>query len=344
MVQRAAARALDLDLGTGAGLGEEALTASTAHRVKHSAKPLILLGSPPLSRARGPWLACRRDLQTGTRSSRYSGAAWCPRFYSWTGAECPAQLSRNIAHFVSRDAMGIEGLGDSIVDQLIRFGQIQSPADLYYLTFEQLSTLWKKGDKAPKKLLASIEASKENDLSKLIYALGIRQVGAKAGMILAQTFGTLDALLAADEEQLTQIPDIGAITAQSILAWSRSPQSQHMIQRLREAGVNFASKTQITDRRFEGKTFVLTGTLQHFTREEAEARKAQEVRRADPVVPAEPVVMEVPGNGNEALENRELVEELERNARTAAMAADVPVIEFPEEDGRYFSAKKYGYA
>lgn len=92
-----------------------------------------------------------------------------------TGAECPAQLSRNIAHFVSRDAMDIDGLGDAIVEQLIQSGHIQSPADLYYLSLDQLSTLWKKGDKAPKKLLASIEASKENDLSKLIYALGIRQ-------------------------------------------------------------------------------------------------------------------------------------------------------------------------
>jgi len=189
-----------------------------------------------------------------------------------TGAECPAQLSRNIAHFVSRDAMDIDGLGSAIVEQLIAAGHIQSPADLYYLTLEQLSSLWKKGDKAPKKLLASIEASKQNDLSRLIYALGIRQVGAKAGKILAQAFGDLDALMEADEARLTQVPDVGEITAQSIVSWFRSPQSRHMIERLRAAGVNFRCDMEITDRRFEGKTFVLTGVLTRFTREEATER------------------------------------------------------------------------
>jgi DNA ligase (NAD+) len=189
-----------------------------------------------------------------------------------TGAECPAQLSRNIAHFVSRDAMDIDGLGDAIVEQLIQQGHIQSPADLYYLTLDQLSSLWKKGDKAPKKLLDSIEASKKNDLSKLIYALGIRQVGAKAGKVLARAFGTLDALMEADEERLTQVPDVGAITAQSIVSWFRSEQSRHMIRRLREAGVNFRCELEITDRRFEGKTFVLTGALTKFTREEAQEK------------------------------------------------------------------------
>lgn len=189
-----------------------------------------------------------------------------------TGAECPAQLSRNIAHFVSRDAMDIDGLGSAIVDQLIETGCIHSPADLYYLTPEQVASLWKKGDKAPKKLLASIGESKKNDLSRLIYALGIRQVGAKAGRILAQEFGTLDALMEADTERLTQVRDIGAVTARSIVSWFRSPQSRHMIQRLREAGVNFRCEIEITDRRFSGKTFVLTGALTRFTREEATER------------------------------------------------------------------------
>ena len=186
-----------------------------------------------------------------------------------TGAECPAQLHRNIEHFVSRDAMNIDGLGSAIVDQLIAAGHIQSPADLYHLSLEELASLWKKGDKAPKKLLASIEASKENDLSKLIYALGIRQVGEKTGKVLAQSFGSLDALMEADEERLTQVPDVGEITARSIASWFRSPQSRHMIERLRAAGVNFVCKTEITDRRFEGRTFVLTGALTRFTREEA---------------------------------------------------------------------------
>lgn len=186
-----------------------------------------------------------------------------------TGAECPAQLSRNIAHFVSREAMDIEGLGSSIVEQLIQSGTVKSPADLYYLTLDELASLWKNGDKAPKKLLAAIEASKQNDLSRLIFAFGIRQVGAKAGKILAQEFGSLDALMAADVERLTAVRDVGAITAQSIADWFANSQSQHMIERLRAAGVNFECHTQVTDRRFAGLTFVLTGALSLFTRDEA---------------------------------------------------------------------------
>lgn len=186
-----------------------------------------------------------------------------------TGAECPAQLSRNIEHFVSRDAMNIDGLGSSIVDQLIQNGAISSPADLYYLTLDDISTLWKNGDKAPKKLLASIEQSKKNDVSKLIYALGIRQVGAKAAKVLAQQFGSLDALMNASTEQLTAVRDIGAITAQFISEWFSDEQSKHLIERLREAGVNFNCDIQIEDTRFAGMTFVLTGALELFTRDEA---------------------------------------------------------------------------
>ncbi len=190
-------------------------------------------------------------------------------FLRCTGAECPAQLSRNIAHFVSRDAMDIDGLGSSIVDALISRGLVRSPADIYDLTLEDISSLWKSGTTAAKKLLAAIEESKTRDVSRLIYGLGIRQVGAKTGKILASVFGNLDALMAASQEELTQIPDIGAITAQSIYSWFRQEQSIHMIQRLREQGVNFASQRQVTDSRFAGKTFVLTGALTKFTREEA---------------------------------------------------------------------------
>ena len=186
-----------------------------------------------------------------------------------TGVECPAQLSRNIAHFVSRNAMDIDGLGDAIVEQLISLGHISSPADIYYLRLEDLKTLWKSGEKAAKKLLDAIENSKKNDLSRLIYALGIRQVGEKAAKVLAKKIGTMDALMAADAEQLTQIRDIGAITAQSIVAWFESEQSRHMISRLRQAGVNFESTITQEDNRFEGMTFVLTGALSLFTRDEA---------------------------------------------------------------------------
>ena len=190
-------------------------------------------------------------------------------FLRCTGAECPAQLSRNIAHFVSRDAMDIEGLGSAIVEGLIEKGLITSPADIYYLTLEDVKSLWKSGSTAAKKLLAAIEASKAQDVSRLIYALGIRQVGVKTGKVLASTFGSMDALMAASLEELTAVPDVGGVTAANIRDWFSQEQSRHMVERLRQAGVNFESKRVITDARFAGKTFVLTGALSKFTREEA---------------------------------------------------------------------------
>lgn len=193
-------------------------------------------------------------------------------FLRCTGAECPAQLSRNIAHFVSRDAMDIDGLGSAIVDGLIGKGLIHSPADIYYLTLEDIKSLWVSGSTVAAKLLASIEASKQQDVSRLIYALGIRQVGTKTGKVLAAQFGNLDALMDATVEELMQVPDIGDVTAQSIYDWFRQSQSVHMVQRLREAGVNFESTRRVTDTRFAGKTFVLTGALSKFTREEATER------------------------------------------------------------------------
>lgn len=190
-------------------------------------------------------------------------------FLRCTGAECPAQLSRNITHFVSRDAMDIEGLGSAIVDSLIEKGAIRSPADIYYLTMDELSGLWKSGTKAAQKLLDAIAASKSQDVSRLIFALGIRQVGAKTGKSLAAAFGSLDKLMEATLEELTQVPDIGEVTAESICEWFAQPQSRHMVRRLKEAGVNFESKRVVTDTRFAGKTIVLTGALSRFTREEA---------------------------------------------------------------------------
>ena len=186
-----------------------------------------------------------------------------------TGAECPAQLSRHIAHFVSRDAMDIEGFGSAIVEGLIEKNLIKSPADIYYLTLENIASLWKSGSTAAKKLLKAVEASKQQDLSRLIFALGIRQVGSKAGKVLAGHFGSLDKLMEASLEELVEVPDVGAITARNIAEWFAQPQSRHLIERLREAGVNFDSKRVITDDRFAGKIFVLTGALSKFTREEA---------------------------------------------------------------------------
>ena len=190
-------------------------------------------------------------------------------FMRCTGAECPAQLSRNIAHFVSRDAMDIEGLGSAIVEGLIEKGLVKSPADIYYLSLDDLKSLWQKGTTAAQKLLTAIDESKKQDLSRLIYALGIRQVGAKTGKVLATVFGSLDELMNAPEEALMEVQDIGAVTAGFIADWFDQPQSRHMIDRLRQAGVNFESKRVVTDDRFAGMTFVLTGALSKFTREEA---------------------------------------------------------------------------
>ena len=190
-------------------------------------------------------------------------------FLRCAGVACPAQLSRNIAHFVSRDAMDIDGLGEAIVEALIQRELIRSPADIYYLDLEQMKSLWQKGDTAAKKLLASIEASKAQDVSKLIYALGIRQVGTKTGKTLASAFGSLDKLMEASVEELTEVPDVGAITAQFIYDWFRQEQSVQMVEKLRAAGVNFESKRVVTDARFAGMTFVLTGALSKFTRDEA---------------------------------------------------------------------------
>ena len=186
-----------------------------------------------------------------------------------TGAECPAQLARNLAHFASRDAMDIDGLGSAIVETLIDHKMLANPADLYHLDYAAFAALPGQGKKSAENLRKAIEASKQNDLSRLLSAFGIRQVGTKAAKTLAAAFGSLDAIMAASEEALTAVPDVGAITARSIREWFDSPQSRDLIERLRAAGVNFQSRRAVTDTRFAGLTFVLTGALSLFTREEA---------------------------------------------------------------------------
>ncbi len=190
-------------------------------------------------------------------------------FLRCTGAACPAQISRIIEHFVSRDAMDVEGLGGAIVEALIEKGLLKTPADIYELQLEDLKSLWQSGEVAAKKLLTAIEQSKQQDLSRLIFALGIRQVGAKTGKVLSRHFGTLDKLMEADAESLTQISDVGAVTAGFIVDWFAQEQSKEIIEKLRRNGVNFESKLSVADTRFAGKTFVLTGALSKFTREEA---------------------------------------------------------------------------
>ena len=186
-----------------------------------------------------------------------------------TGAECPAQLRRNLTHFASRDAMDIEGLGPAVVEALVNAGMVKTPADLYCLERDKVAELERMGQKSADNLLAAIEKSKQNDLSKLLYAFGIRQVGQKAGKILAARFGSLDALSQATEEELTGIDDIGGITAQYLTKWFTAPQSQHLIAALKEAGVNMESQTIPVGDKLAGITFVLTGELSSCSRKEA---------------------------------------------------------------------------
>ena len=186
-----------------------------------------------------------------------------------TSPECPAQRLRNLAHFASREAMDIEGLGISVCESLINSGLVKTAADLYYLEKDQVAALDRLGDKSAANLLAAIENSKQAGLARLLCAFGIRQVGQKAAKVLASYYTDLDALMEADREALTRIPDIGAVTADYIVGWFQNPQSRHLIERLREAGLDFASREEKKDDRFAGLTFVLTGALSRFTREEA---------------------------------------------------------------------------
>ena len=188
-----------------------------------------------------------------------------------TGAECPAQLLRNLTHFASRDAMDIDGLGVAVVENLVNAGLVKTPGDLYFLKEEDVAELDRMGKKSAQNLMAAIERSKSQDLARLIYAFGIRQVGQKAGKILAARFKTMDALEQATLEELTAVNDVGEITARSILTWLESPQSRHLIARLRQAGVNMTAAEQGSDQRFAGMTFVLTGGLEQFTRDQAAA-------------------------------------------------------------------------
>ena len=176
-----------------------------------------------------------------------------------------------IAHFASREAMDIEGLGISVCESLINNGLVQTAADLYYLEAGPIAELERMGEKSAANLIAAIDRSREAGLARLLCAFGIRQVGQKAAKVLASHFENLDSLMEADAEELTKIPDIGAITAGFITEWFSNPQSQHLIKRLRQAGVSFVSKEEKKDSRFAGMTFVLTGALQSFTRDEASA-------------------------------------------------------------------------
>lgn len=185
-----------------------------------------------------------------------------------TGAACPAQLLRNLMHFASRDAMDIDGCGEGNLVKLIDAGLVRSAADLYDLTLEQLLPLGKKVDVWAGNLLRGIEDSKTRDLSRLLFAFGIRHVGQKAGKVLSNHFGSLDAVLAATVEEMTEIRDIGQTTAESIAAWRELDQSKTLIDQLRAHGVNFTGEKTAKSDLLAGKTIVATGSLTLYSRQE----------------------------------------------------------------------------
>lgn len=188
-----------------------------------------------------------------------------------TGIECPAKLFRNLVHFVSREAMNIDGLGENIIQQLLEKHLIENIADIYSLSFEEIASLKKNGKKFAQNLKNSIENSKQNDLYRLITALGIRHVGGKASKLLAKKYKTLQALAEAKFEELQEMNDIGEVMANSIVEFFAQEQTKDLLKRLEDAGINTkAIEEETTDNRFEGQTFVLTGSLQKFTRKEAE--------------------------------------------------------------------------
>ena len=187
-----------------------------------------------------------------------------------TGIECPAKLFRNLVHFVSREAMNIDGLGENIIQQLLDNNLISNIDDIYTLTFDDIASLKKNGTKFAQNLINSIETSKQNDLYRLITALGIRFVGGKVAKTLAKRYKTMDNLMDATFESLSMIEDIGPVVANSVVEFFAQDQTRDLIKKLKQSGVNMEYIEQEgEDNRFEGKTFVLTGGLENYTRKEA---------------------------------------------------------------------------
>ncbi len=191
--------------------------------------------------------------------------------YRCTGVNCPAQRLRNIIHFVSRNAMDIDGLGPSIIEQMIEKKLIETAADLYYVNPSDVAEMEKMGEKSADNLKKALDKSKTNPLYRLINAFGIRHIGEKAAKILSAKYKTLDNLRNASVEELTLIPDIGGKMAESVVEFFAQEQTKELIKKLEEAGVNCVDDTDESaiDNRFEGMTFVLTGTLEKYKRSEA---------------------------------------------------------------------------
>ncbi len=183
--------------------------------------------------------------------------------------DCPNQLLRNLIHFCSRDAMDIEGMGTAVLEAFVSEGMIKTAADIYTLDRDKIASIERMGEKSADNLIAAAEKSKKNDLARLIYALGIRHIGQKAGALLSDKFGTMDALINATSEEIAEIEGFGLIMAKSVEEFFSHEESRKLIEDLKALGVNMESRKKIVDMRFEGKTFVLTGTLSKYTRSEA---------------------------------------------------------------------------
>lgn len=187
-----------------------------------------------------------------------------------TNPQCPAQLLRHLIHFASRDAMDIDGLGPAILEQLTREGMVSSPADLYGLTVEQLAGLERMGQKSAENLINAIDKSKQNDLHRLVYALGIPHIGAKAAQLLCRSFPSMEKVISATAEELAEINGFGGVMAEEIVEFFSHASARELVDRLAALGVNMqAAEQEQAGSIFEGKTFVLTGTLPNLSRKEA---------------------------------------------------------------------------
>jgi DNA ligase (NAD+) len=185
---------------------------------------------------------------------------------------CPAQLKESILHFAGRRAMDINGLGETLVDQLVDSGLVRDVADIYKLNEEELVALERMGEKSAQNLLREIEQSRSRSLERLIFALGIRFVGERTAVLLADHFGSLDKLEAASEEELEAVFEVGPKVASSIHSFFRESRNRQLIERLRKEGLRLEQAQKATRKTLAGKVFVLTGTLEHYTREEAKRR------------------------------------------------------------------------
>ena len=183
--------------------------------------------------------------------------------YRCTNPHCPALGREGLIHFASRDAMDIEGCGPAVINQLLDAGLVKTPADLYELKEEQLLMLERMGKKSADNLLKAIEKSKQQGLDKLLFALGIRHIGAKGGRLLALQYKTMDALMEASAEELAGIKDIGAVIAESVVTWFANPLNRELVDRLKKAGLDMEMQAQAVNEShpFYGKTLVFTGTM-----------------------------------------------------------------------------------